>query len=203
MFWIKLSILIIGFSYAVILPYTIYKVMKSLEFNPRTHTLSYISIKEIYGKKYHTGYTYLLFLAAILNYAFFWLLTEIYDLYEFDDIVKYIDSSCFFLVILSFIPFNLVPYKKENIRYNLKRIFHNIFAAFVFVSLTILIIIFNLILLGRFPLLSIIGFIIIGITMILLFIDVKRNSITGFSELLFIDGLSLWSIFVTVFTVLK
>lgn len=203
MFWIKFGILIIGFIYAGILPYTVYKAIKSVGFDPQQKTLSHISIKGEYGSKYHRGYTYLMFATAILTYFFFWLLTEIYNLGEFDKIITYIDYSCGSLLILAFIPFNLVPYEKGNLWPNIKRIFHNILAVFVFLSLAALIILFNIALCDRYPLLSIIGFVIILITAVLLLLYMVKNSITGLSELIFINGLSTWSIFVTIFTILK
>lgn len=203
MFWIKFSLLITGFIYAGILPYTLYKSIKSLEFNPHKQTLSFMSIRDLYGEKYSKGYTKLLFLAAILNYFFFWLLIKIYDLGELEHIITQLDYVATCLIILALVPFNIEPYKKEFFKQNVKRVIHNVFAVFVFLSLAALIILFNIALYEKHKSLSIVGFVIISITAIVLFWSILKNKITGFSELTFINGLCIWSVCVTIFTVLK
>lgn len=203
MFWTKFFFLLIGFLFAGLLPFTLYRVVNSLEFNLRKQTLSYISIKEIYGKKYQRGYTYLMFFTAIICYLFFILLADIYDLHEFETVIRQIDYCFLCLVVLAFIPFNVIPYGKGNFLPNVKRVLHNIFAVFVFLSFAILIILFNIALFDTYRLLSIVGFVIIAVTLVLLLVEMRKNAITGISELMFINGLSIWCIVVVFFTVLR
>lgn len=200
MFWIKFCILLTGILYAGILPYTLRKALKCVEINLSVDTLSMLSVREVYGKKYQKGYTRLLFAAAILNYFFFWLMSKFYSLGDFTPFLQYIDYSCAFLALLAFIPHNIQPYKIEFLGKNIQRIFHNLFAALVFLSLPTLIILFEIALMPQHKAFSIVGLIIIGIVSILTVWSIVKNGLNGFSELIFINGISIWSIFTTVIT---
>lgn len=202
MIWIKLGILISGFLYAGLLPYTVRKSIKHIEYDPNIQTLSYLSIKGMYGDKFKKGYSSLLFSAAVLTYIFFGLLAEFYNLGGYEPFITYLNYCAFCFVILAFTPLNLEPYKLENARHNIKRFLHNTFAALVFITLVALIILFHLATMEKHPVFSIIGFCIIGITSILMLWSIIKNTLNGFSELLFINGVSIWSIYITIMTVL-
>ncbi|NDV46531.1 hypothetical protein D0T49_05675 [Paludibacter sp. 221] len=203
MFWIKFGILITGFLYAGILPYTLRKALKCVEIDLSVDTLSMLSISELYGKKYRLGYTRLLFAAAILNYFFFGLLSEFYNLGDFAPFIKYINYSGAFLAILAFISHNIAPYRFEFLHKNIQRILHNLFAVLVFLSLPTLIVLFEIARLPSCHFIAITGLVIIGIVAILTAWSILKNGVNGFSELLFINGISIWSIFTTIVTILR
>ena len=80
MIWIKLGILIIGFIYSGVLPFTVKRTLRQINFNLKEQTLSFLSNKSLYGKRFTRGYKRLLFITALLHFAFFWLLSKYYDL---------------------------------------------------------------------------------------------------------------------------
>ncbi|MDR0371658.1 MAG: hypothetical protein LBH80_07405 [Prevotellaceae bacterium] len=202
MILIKLAILISGSLYAGILPYTLWKSIKHIEYDPSKQTLSYLSIRDMYGDKFRKGYSWLLFSAAALTYIFFVLLSEFYCLGEYDRFIEYINYCSFYFVVLAFIPLNLYPYKKENVKHNIRRILHNVFAALVFVTLAALVVLFHIATYEEHPVFGLIGLLIIGLTVAVMIWSIIKNSLNGFSELIFINGIGIWSIFVTVMTML-
>lgn len=80
---------------------------------------------------------------------------------------------------------------------------HNILAVLVFITLPSLIITFQSTLLPEVMFLGISGMVIIGLTIIAVALSILKNGITGATELLFINGISLWTIFVTIVTFLS
>ena len=80
MVWIKLGILIIGFIYAGLIPFTVRRVVRQIDFDLHQQTLSFLSNKTLYDKRYVRGYTRLLFATAVLHYVFFGLLSKYYNL---------------------------------------------------------------------------------------------------------------------------
>lgn len=227
MIWIKLGILLIGFTNAALLPYSIKKALEHVKIDLKKQTLSFFSNKSLYGKRFVKGYKVLLFTTAILTYLFFWLLTLYYDLGEYEKLMGYIDLGFTLLTLLAFVPHNLQPYSLKSLSPSLQRLMHNLLAVLVFISLPSLIITFQASLLSQaslasqgnlisqtavlsqtvlhshFRFLGITGMIIIGGTIISVAISMLRNGITGASELLFINGISLWTIFVTIITFLS
>ena len=203
MIWIKLGILLIGFTYAGLLPYSIRKVLEHVNFDLKNQTLSFFSNKTLYGEKFVKGYKFLLFTTAILTYTFFWLLTQYYDLGEFEKLMQYIDLGFASLVLLAFVPHNLQPYSLKRLTPSLQRFSHNLLAVVVFFSLPGLIITFQTAILPEIMFLGISGMAIIGITILSVVLSVFKSGINGATELLFINGISLWTIFVTIITFLS
>ena len=204
MIWIKLGILLVGFSYAGLLPYEIKKTLQHIQFDPRKETLSYLSNANLYDKKYAKAYKYLLFATAILTYVFFWLLAEFYDLGENEIFMKQIDYTFACLTLLAFIPHNINPYSFfRKFGASLQRLIHNILGFVVFLVLPALVIMFQIAILPEFRLLGISGLIIMGVVVIISFRSLIINGITGVTEILFINGISIWSIFVTIITLIR
>ncbi len=110
MVWIKLGILIIGFVYAGLIPFTVRRVVRQIDFDLHQQTLSFLSNKTLYDKRYVRGYTRLLFATAILHYVFFWLLSMCYNLGEHETYMRYINYSFAFFTLLAFVPHNIRPY---------------------------------------------------------------------------------------------
>ncbi len=203
MIWIKLGILLIGFANAGILPYSIAKALNHVNFDLKNQTLSFLSNKSLYGEKFVKGYKFLLFATAILTYTFFWLLTRFYDLGEFEKLMQYIDLGFASLVLLAFVPHNLKPYSLKNLTPTLQRLIHNLLAVVVFFSLPLLIITFQASILPEIKFLGITGMAIIGVIVVAVIFSFLKNGINGATELLFINGISLWTIFVTFVTFLS
>ena len=203
MIWIKLGILLIGFIYAGLLPYTVKKGIQHVNFDLKKYTLSFLSNKRLYGQTYVKAYTRLLFATAVLTYIFFWLLSEFYDLGENERFMQQIDYSFTFLTFLAFVPHNIYPYSRKNLVSSFQRILHNLLAIIVFITLPTLIILFQAAIL---PGLHFIGFagltIIVGVILIVLF-SIIKNGVNGVAEILFINGISIWSIFITIITFVK
>ena len=57
MIWIKLGILIIGFIYAGLIPFTVRRVVRQIDFDLHEQTLSFLSNKTLYDKKFRKGYS--------------------------------------------------------------------------------------------------------------------------------------------------
>lgn len=200
MIWIKPGILLIGFTYAGLLPYTIKKNIQHIDFDLHKYTLSFLSNKNLYGKTYVKVYKRLLFASAVLNYTFFWLLSEYYDLGENERLMQQMDYSFAFLAFLAFVPHNMYPYSRKFFASNIQRIIHNLLAIIVFITLPVLIIMFQAAILSELHFIGLTGLIIImGVIVIVLF-SVIRNGINGVAEILFINGISIWSIFITLAT---
>ena len=200
---IKLGLLLTGFLYAGLLPYTVRRALRHVVFDPATQTLSFFSNKHLYGEKYSKGYKSLLFASAILTYCLFWLLAEFYDLGEHEKLMKYIDYSFAFMTLLAFVPHNMYPYNIRNPKTSLQRILHNLLAVYVFILLPSLIVTFQVAILQNLWFLGISGLIIIGVVVLLTLLSIIRNGVNGFAEILFINAISIWSIFVTVLTFIR
>jgi hypothetical protein len=201
--WIKFGILIIGFIYAGLLPYTIRKAIQHVDIDLSRQTLSFLSDKKTYGPKYGNGYKQLLFVTAILTYAFFWLLSINYDLGTHEKFMRQVDICSASLTLLAFVPFNMCPYSLQNLIPSLKRIIHNLLALIVFLSLSALIIIFQFAVFHNLHFLGITGLVIIGVVTLNTLISLIKTGLNGTTELLFINGTSIWNIFVTFVTVLS
>ncbi|HKM31097.1 MAG: hypothetical protein GX281_04645 [Bacteroidales bacterium] len=202
MMWIKLGILIIGFIYAGLIPLTLRRVIRKVSFNLREETLSFLSNKALYDKRLVKGYTRLLFITALLHYAFFWLLSHYYDLGQNEVYMQYMLYSFVLLTLLAFVPHNMKPYSFKSLSSSMQRLLHNLLAFVVFLTLPVLIVIFLTAINSTLPFLGITGFVIIGCTAFFTLFSLIRHGLTGACEMIFITGVSLWTIFVTIFTVL-
>ena len=203
MIFTKLGILLIGFAQASLLPYAIRKALEHVELDLNKFTLSFLSNKSLYGNKLVKGYKWMLFGTALLTYAFFWLLTRYYDLGEYDELMQYIDFGFASIALLAFVPHNLKPYSLKSLAPSLQRIMHNLLSVVVFLSLPGLIITFQVIILPEAKFLGIFGMVIIGITVLAVALSILKNGVNGATELLFINGIGLWTIFVTIVTFLS
>ena len=201
--FIKLGILLVGFTYAGVLPYAVKRSIQHINFDLKKYTLSFLSNKNLYGKSYVRGYKQLLFATAILNYLFFWLLSLFYDLGENERYMRQIDYSFAVLALLAFVPHNIYPFKRKNLKTNLQRIVHNLLAVVVFLSLPTLVILFQTAILPDLSFLGISGLLIIVGTIVVTGISVIKNGVNGVTEMLFINGISIWSIFVTIMTFIQ
>jgi hypothetical protein len=202
MVWIKLGILIIGFIYAGLIPFTVRRVIRQIDFDLHEQTLSFLSNKMLYDKRIVRGYTRLLFATAVLHYVFFWLLSKYYNLGEHETFMRYITYSFAFFTLLAFVPHNIKPYSFKRLSTTFQRLLHNMLAVVVFLTLPTLIILFQTAILDKMPILGIAGLILIGGTLILTAIYIIRQGVNGISEIFFINGISFWTVFVTIFTVL-
>lgn len=203
MFYIKLGILLIGFIQAGLLPYFIQKALRHVSLDLDKQTLSFLSNKDLYGNRFVKGYKRLLFTTATLTYLFFWFLTEFYELGEYNKLMQYIDLGFASLALLAFVPHNLKPYSLRNMSLSLQRILHNLLAVVVFLSLPALIITFQVTILPESTFLGVSGLGIIGVTVLLVAFSILKNGVNGATELLFINGISFWTIFVTMITFLS
>lgn len=200
MIFTKLGILLIGFTQASLLPYAIKKALHHVKLDLEKYTLSFLSNKSLYGGKLVKGYKWLLITTALLTYAFFWLLTEYYDLGEYDKLMQYIDLGFASLALLAFVPHNIKPYSLRSFAPSLQRVLHNLLAIVVFLSLPALIITFQALIIPETKFLGISGMAIIGITVLAVVLSILKNGVNGATELLFINGIGLWTIFVTIVT---
>ena len=200
---IKLGILLVGFTYAGVLPYAVKRSIQHINFDLKKYTLSFLSNKNLYGKKYVRAYKRLLFATAILNYLFFWLLSLYYDLGEYERFMRQIDYSFAVLALLAFVPHNIYPFRLENLKTNLQRVTHNLLAVIVFLSLPTLVILFQTAILSERWFLGVTGLVIIGGNILVTGISVIKNGVNGITEMLFINGISIWSIFVTAISLIS
>ncbi len=203
MIWIKLGILLIGFTQAGLLPHFIKKALAHVNIDLKNQTLSFLSNKTLYGEKFVKAYKWLLFVTALLTYGFFWLLNEYYDLGDYHKLIRYIDIGFASLALLAFVPHNINPYSLKSLPKSLERILHNLLAVVVFLSLPALIITFQVAILPELKFLGISGLVLIGGTVLSVAFSMLKNGINGVSELLFINGISLWTVFVTMVTFLN
>ena len=203
MIFTKLGILLIGFVQAGLLPKAIEKALKHVKLDLKNQTLSFLSNKSLYGEKLVKGYKWLLFTTAILTYLFFWFLTQYYDLGAYDKLMQYIDLGFASLALLAFVPHNLKPYSLKSLAPSLQRLLHNLLSVVVFLSLPALIITFQIAILPEAKFLGISGLILIGLTVLSVALSMIKNGINGATELLFINGVSLWTIYVTIVTFLS
>ncbi|RIH65792.1 hypothetical protein D1164_09070 [Mariniphaga sediminis] len=200
---IKLGILLVGFTYAGFLPFAVKRSIQLIDFDLKKYTLSFLSNKKLYGKIYVQGYKRLLFATAILNYLFFWLLSLFYDLGENERFMQQINYSFACLTLLAFVPHNIYPYSRKRLVPSLQRLFHNLLALIVFVTLPVLIVMFQTAVLPDLHFLGVSGLVIIGGVVFITLISVLLNGINGVTEMLFINGISIWSIFVTIMTFIR
>jgi hypothetical protein len=200
MIWIKLGILLTGFLYAGLLPYTIRKGIRHVDIDLEKFTLSFLSNKELYGKRYRRAYKRLLFAMALINYGFFWLLSVFYDLGEFTGYMRYMDYSFASLALLAFVPHNIHPLSFRHFGQSLLRVIHNLLAVLVFLTIPTLIIAFQAAILADQPILGISGMVIVGMVILLTLASIIARGLNGLAEIVFINGIGLWGIFVTIMT---
>jgi len=199
---IKVGILIIGFIFAAILPYSLKKSLKHINIDLKKYTLSFLTIKKLYGNKYIKNYRKLLFIIALLLYIYFWLLVEHYDIKKHKNLLKIIDICVTSLTLLAFVPYDMNPYSIKNLSNTLQRLFHNLLSLTVFLSILILTVTFQNIIIKKYLFLGIIGFVIIFFTIFSIIYGLIKDGLNGFTELSFINGISIWIIFTTIYTVL-
>lgn len=202
MIFTKLGILLIGFAQASLLPYAIKKALQHVKLDLKNETLSFLSNKSLYGNTFVKGYKWMLFGTAIFTYVFFWLLTQYYDLGQHTKLMQYIDLGFASLALLAFVPHNLKPYSFKSLGPTLQRLLHNVLAVVVFLSLPALIITFQAILIAipEMRFLGLSGMAIIVLTVIAVGLSILKNGVNGATELLFINGVGLWTLFVTAVT---
>lgn len=140
---------------------------------------------------------------ALSSLLFFRLLVEFYDLHAREDLLNYADYAAIFLVSLAFLPHNMQPISFKNLGKSLQRILHNLMALLVFIMLPALIITFHIAILEELPVLGVSGLVIVAGVVLVTLWSVIKNGLNGVSELLFINGISIWCIVVTVFTVMS
>ncbi|MFV0267488.1 MAG: DUF998 domain-containing protein [Draconibacterium sp.] len=200
--WIKFGILLIGYITVGLLPDAVKKSLQHVDINISEQTLSFLSNKSLYGKEFERGYTLLLFTMAILLYTFFWLLTKYYNLGKHARLMRIITYTFASLALLAFVPHNIQPYSWHNLAPSLQRFLHNVLAVVVFLSVPTLIITFQVAILKRLPLIGITGICILGLVILIMAYLLLSNGLNGIAEIFFIDGISVWIIFVSVTTVL-
>lgn len=122
---------------------------------------------------------------------------------EHERYMQYTDYSFGVMTLLAFVPHNMSPFSLKKPVASFHRLFHNLLAGMVFLMLPTLIVTFQIAIMEDLPFMGITGLIIIGLTMTTTLLSVIRLGITGVAEILFINGISIWSIFVTILTVLK
>ena len=200
--WKKFGILLIGYITVGLLPDAVKKSLQHVDINISEQTLSFLSNKSLYGKEFERGYTLLLFTMAILLYTFFWLLTKYYNLGKHARLMRIITYTFASLALLAFVPHNIQPYSWHNLAPSLQRFLHNILAVVVFLSVPTLIITFQVSILKKLPFIGITGICILGLVILIMAYLLVSNGLNGIAEIFFIDGISVWIIFVSVATVL-
>jgi hypothetical protein len=203
MTWIKLGILLSGFLYAGLLPYTLRRAVQHVDIDLEKYTLSFLSNRELYGDRYRKAYKRLLFAVAILNFAFFWLLSRFYDLGEHARFMRYIDYSFAFLTLLAFVPHNIHPYSFQHLGKAIQRALHNLLAILVFLMLPTLVLLFHSAIMPEMPFLGVSGLIIISLVVLTTLWSIFLHGLNGIAELIFINGISIWSIYVTILTFIR
>lgn len=173
-----------------------------MNFNMSVHSLSFLSNKDLFDKKYVKAYTRLLFTIAILNYFYFWLLSKYYDLGN-NEVYMRQTAYCFaFLTLMAFMPHNIHPYSFKYPARTLRRLFHNILGGLIFLMLPALIVIFQVSIIKDMFFLGLSGLIIISGTFLMTAWSLFKTGINGITEMFFINGISIWTIYVTIFTFL-
>lgn len=188
-------IIIISLLSSIIIPYIIYRKIKSTKFDPEKETLSYLSNKTLFGRKMSEGYTEVLFALAIFTLVFFWLLIKKLNFTADHAIWEWLIIAIFSLILLAFAHHNMVPFKRQNLYLNIIRIIHNLLAAMVFISLPVLMIRFDHYFYQAHEIVSLVGYIVVAITLIAtLSAIIIMRKMTGIAEMIFIIGISLWNI---------
>ncbi len=200
---IKFGILLIGYITVGFLPNAVEKSLQHVEIDLKEQTLSFLSNESLYGKEFEKGYTVLLFTMAILLYAFFWLLTKYYSLGKHERLMRIITYTFASLALLAFVPHNIEPYSWHNLAPSLQRIMHNVLAVVVFISVPTLIMAFQVSILKQLPFIGIVGMSILGLVVLTMTYLLVTNGLNGVAEIFFINGISVWIIFVSVGTVLR
>jgi len=200
MIWIKLGILIIGFIYSGVLPFTVKRTLRQINFNLKEQTLSFLSNKSLYGKRFTRGYKRLLFITALLHFAFFWLLSKYYDLGDNETYMQYTTYSFALLTLLAFVPHNIHPYSFKKLSTTIQCLLHNLLGVVVFLTLPTLIIVFQAAIMESQLFLGISGLVIISCTVLVTIGSLIKTGISGITEILFINGISIWSIFTSLLT---
>ncbi|MGE5347935.1 MAG: hypothetical protein ACM3NP_01530 [Actinomycetota bacterium] len=157
----------------------------------------------MYDPRYARAYKRLLFAAALLTYLFFWLLSRYYNLGRYEAFMQYIDYSFTLITLLAFIPHNIEPYSLKTPGPTIRRLLHNLLAVFVFLALPTLIILFQIAVMDDYRFLGITGLAIITVSLVIDILSIMRHGINGFTEILFINGISVWTIFTTIATFIR
>jgi len=107
------------------------------------------------------------------------------------------------MALLAFVPHNMEPYSFRNLSSTLQRAISQL-AGLVWSSLPYpyWIVLFSTAIIHTYPIMSIIGLVIIGHHGYSNSFLYRRRGLTGICEMIFIVGVSIWTIFVTIWTVL-
>lgn len=201
--WIKFGLALISYVTVGLLPYAVKKSLQHVQLNLHEQTLSFLSNEQLYGKAFERGYTVLLFTMAILLYAFFWLLTKYYRLGKHDRLMRRITYTFAGLALLAFVPHNVEPYSWQSFGLSLQRLLHNLLAVVVFVSVPVLIASFQLSIIKQLRFVGIAGWAILCLVLAGMLYLLLTNGLNGIAELFFINGISVWIIFVSLASLLK
>ena len=142
----------------------------------------------------------MLFITALLHFAFFWLLSKYYDLGDNETYMQYTTYSFALLTLLAFVPHNIHPYSFKKLSTTIQRLLHNLLGVVVFLTLPTLIIVFQAAIMESQLFLGISGLIIISCTVLVTIGSLIKTGISGITEILFINGISIWSIFTSLLT---
>lgn len=176
--------------------------MKKLEgFDFHAMSISYLSNSKIYGNYMARKYRSILFVSSVVFMVFFHLLVIKFEFQHNGELLTIVNWICILLFALAFIPHNRMPLNSENKYMVFQRVFHNTVAFIVFIGIPSSIILYQMLVIQVDPVYGKTGLYIASFNTIATIVTFFKKGITAISEVVYISGVSIWSLF-NSFTVL-
>jgi len=191
-----------GIGLAIIPLGSLLLTMKKLDgFDIKSMTISFLSNSSNYGNHMARKYKGILFISSAVFSVFFHLLVVKFDFQHNNDFLTIVNWICVLIVALALIPHNNQPFNSENRYMVLQRVFHNTLAFIVLTGIPASIILYQLLVIQIDPVYGRTGLLIASVNTLATIITFFRNGITALSEVVYISGVSIWSLY-NSFTIL-
>lgn len=201
-FWIDAGILISGTLTSVVpVIMLVDQIFKQKNFNFDKLTFSFLSNKDLFGKKTAIGFRRALIGFALFAMVYFELMTEKFGLEGYERMGRALSVFLIGLLLLAFIPHNNLPFKRKYWFHNCLRVMHNLVALVVFLALPDALFLYQFAFVDINPTLGNIGLIFGVISMLVSIVAFFRYKISGIFELMHMISMGAWILFTAIVVV--
>jgi hypothetical protein len=170
--------------------------IKRLEgFDFESMTISFMSNSKMYGNDMARKYKRIVFVSSLVFMVFFHLLVRKFEFQHNEELLTIVNWICILLFALALIPHNKLPLNSENKAKVIQRVFHNALALIISLGIPASMILYQLLVIQVDPVYGRTGLYIVSFNTLATLITFFRKGITATSEVVYISGVSIWSLF--------
>lgn len=199
---LKAGLFITSFLYAGLIPWFLKKTIREKQLDCHLNTISFLSNREYFDKITARKYSFHMLLLATFSMLHFWLLAKHYNLGEHDSLISVIGFCYINFLMLALLPHNKRPFELKNIGYNIVRTLHLLASVVTFLSLLATMFVFQYLVIEAHPFLGWSGMLITFGTFAGTLIAMLKRGVNVNSEVVFINGVCMWSIYTTLFSLI-